>query len=109
MNLFHGLPKKKAEYIGKQAAFCTQMNLLFYLRFDFRRDLVLKNDIVSKNCYASCMLLVDKPRMRRTNFLFIVYWEGVLVVRRAVVCTWYIRMRDEVILARVTKLCVPVK
>ena len=29
------------------------------------------------------------------------------MLRRAVVCIWYIRMRDEVILASVTKLCVP--
>lgn len=81
------------------------MNLLFYLRFDFRRDLVLKNDIISKNCYTSCMLLVANEKNQ-----FLVYFlveGGVGVLRRAVVCIWYIRMRDEVILASVTKLCVP--
>lgn len=81
------------------------MNLLFYLRFDFRRDLVLKNDIISKNCYTSCMLLVANEKNQ-----FLVYFlvgGGVGVLRRAVVCIWYIRMRDEVILASVTILCVP--
>lgn len=81
------------------------MNLLFYLRCDFRRDLVLKNDIISKNCYTSCMLLVANEKNQ-----FLVYFlvgGGVGVLRRAVVCIWYIRMRDEVILASVTKLCVP--
>ena len=81
------------------------MNLLFYLRFDFRRDLVLKNDIISKNCYTSCMLLVANEKNQ-----FLVYFlvgGSVGVLRRAVVCIWYIRMRDEVILASVTKLCVP--
>ena len=81
------------------------MNLLFYLRFDFRRDLVLKNDIISKNCYTSCMLLVANEKNQ-----FLVYFlvgGGVGVLRRAVVYIWYIRMRDKVILASVTKLCVP--
>lgn len=66
---------------------------------------VLKNDIISKNCYTSCMLLVANEKNQ-----FLVYFlvgGGVGVLRRAVVCIWYIRMRDEVILASVTKLCVP--
>ena len=66
---------------------------------------VLYYDIISKNCYTSCMLLVANEKNQ-----FLVYFlvgGGVGVLRRAVVCIWYIRMRDEVILASVTKLYVP--